>query len=132
MRNISNRAMQTYVQVNYDSAAEYGSSSDLLNLLLSGLTDSLIDAQRFLNEKKYSEKGVAVSKAQRILIALRETLDFEVGGDLAVNLDELYAYSLRRIAEGHARNDGAKIREVHGILSALRDAWLQASRSTAA
>jgi len=131
MRNVFGAAIKTYGQVSYDSAAEYGSSADLLNLLFTGLTDALIDAQRFLSQKKYFEKGAAISKSQKILIALRHTLDFDVGGDLAINLDDLYAYCLKRLAEAHIQNDAVALREVHSLMSELRDAWFQASRSAA-
>ena len=48
MRNVLNHAIKTYGQVSYDSAAEYATANDLLNLLFVGLTDSLIDAFRVL------------------------------------------------------------------------------------
>lgn len=131
MRNVFGDAIKTYGQVSYDSAAEYGSSADLLNLLFTGLTDALIDAQRFLSQKKYFEKGDTISKSQKILMALRNTLDFDVGGELATNLDDLYAYCIKRLAEAHIQNDAVALREVHSLLSELRDAWLQASRSAA-
>ncbi len=131
MRNVFGTAIRTYGQVSYDSAAEYGSPADLLNLLFTGLTDALIDAQRFMLQKKYFEKGLAVSKSQKILIVLRNTLDYEIGGELARNLDDLYAYCLKRLAEAHTHNDAMAFREVHSLLSELRDAWLQASRSAA-
>ena len=57
MRNVFNQAIKTYGQVSYDSAAEYATANDLLNLLFIGLNDSLIDAQRFLNEKRYFDKA---------------------------------------------------------------------------
>ena len=65
MRNVFNQAIKTYGQVSYDSAAEYATANDLLNLLFVGLTDSLIDAQRFLNEKRYFDQAQSVSKAKK-------------------------------------------------------------------
>lgn len=126
------RALQTYGQVTYDSAAEYASGADLLQLLFRGLTDALIDAQRHLQQKAFFEKGHCVSKAQKILLALRDTLDFNIGGDLARNLDDLYAYSLQRLSYAHAHNDAAALQEVHEILGALQQAWQQAAQHTAA
>jgi flagellar protein FliS len=122
------RALQTYGQVTYDSAAEYASGADLLQLLFRGLTDALIDAQRHLQHKAFFEKGHCVSKAQKILLALRDTLDFNIGGDLARNLDDLYAYSLQRLSHAHAHNDAAALQEVHDILTALQQAWQQAAQ----
>ena len=129
MRNVFNQAIKTYGQVSYDSAAEYATANDLLNLLFVGLTDSIIDAQRFLNEKRYFDKAQSVSKAQKILVVLRETLDFDIGGDLADNLYALYTYALKRLAHAHATNDVNAFREVHALLSELGVAWQQASRS---
>ena len=71
-------------------------ANDLLNLLFVGLTDSLIDAQRFLSEKRYFDKAQSVSKAQKILGVLRDTLDFDIGGDLADVLAQLGADGGRR------------------------------------
>lgn len=125
------RALQTYGQVTYASAAEYASGADLLQLLFRGLTDALIDAQRHLQQKAFFEKGHCVSKAQKILLALRDTLDFDIGGDLARNLDDLYAYSLQRLSYAHAHNDATALSEVHDILSALQQAWQQAALRSA-
>ena len=127
MRTGINHALAVYGLMSVDAAVEYSSPAELLNLLFNGLTDSLIDAQRHLAEKRYDEKGAAISKAQNILTTLRGTLDFQVGGELADNLDELYAYCFKALSKAHFRNDRLLLQEVHDILCSLRAAWLQAS-----
>lgn len=131
MRTGINNALAVYGQMTYGSAVEYSSPAELLNLLFNGLTDSLIDAQRYLAEKDFARKGVAISKAQNILTALRDTLDFKASGELADNLDELYDYCFRTLSKAHIKNNAAMLEEVHDLLSSLRTAWLQASQINA-
>ena len=57
------------------------------------------------------------------LFGLRQTLDFEQGGELARNLDSLYDYCTRRLTEGHAREDDTVFQEVHELMVQIRDAW---------
>lgn len=131
MRTGIHQALAVYGQITYDSAVEYSSPAELLNLLFNGLTDSLIDAQRYLAEKRYDQKAAAISKAQNILTTLRDTLDFKVNSELATQLDELYTYCFKSLSKAHFRNDRLLLEEVHDILSSLRTAWLQASQINA-
>ena len=63
------------------------------------------------------------TKAQKIIFGLRKTLDFESGGELAVNLDSLYDYCLRTLTRAHAYNDVSLFQEVRDIFQDLLDAW---------
>ena len=69
------------------------------------------------------ERADCVTRAQKILFGLRQTLDFEQGGELARNLDSLYDYCTRRLTEGHAREDDSVFQEVHELMVQIRDAW---------
>ena len=66
-----------------------------------------------------------MTKAQTILWGLRESLDFEKGKDLAVNLDSLYDYCIRRLTAAHAREDDEIFSEVMDLMINIRDAWRQ-------
>ena len=50
------------------------------------------------------------------------------GGEIAVNLGELYDYMTRRLLQGSARNDPAMIDEVRGLLLDLKTAWDEIAR----
>jgi flagellar protein FliS len=57
------------------------------------------------------------------VIGLQGALDFEKGGDLATNLNELYSYVTRRLFHANAHNDLAVLDEIHGLMREIRDAW---------
>ena len=66
-----------------------------------------------------------MTRAQKILFGLRDSLDFEKGGELATNLDSLYEYCLRRLTNAHAREDDSIFGEVMDLMVTIRDAWKQ-------
>jgi flagellar protein FliS len=57
------------------------------------------------------------------VLGLQQSLDFDNGGDLAKNLDELYTYATRRLIFANAYNDLSVLKELHGLMSELRSAW---------
>ncbi len=57
------------------------------------------------------------------MIGLQGALDFEKGGDLANNLNELYSYVTRRLFHANAHNDVAVLDEIYGLMREIRDAW---------
>ena len=57
------------------------------------------------------------------MIGLQGSLDFEKGGDLATNLNELYSYVTRRLFHVNAHNDVVALDEIYGLMREIRDAW---------
>ena len=105
------------------STAETRDPHELVKLLFIGLTDRIAAARAALAKEDREARAVAVTKAQKILFGLRDSLDFEAGGELALNLDSLYEYCLRRLTKAHAREDDKIFEEVMGLMVSIRDAW---------
>ena len=105
------------------STAETRDPHELVKLLFIGLTDRIAAARAALAKEDREARAVAVTKAQKILFGLRDSLDFEAGGELALNLDSLYDYCLRRLTKAHAREDDKIFEEVMGLMVSIRDAW---------
>ena len=57
------------------------------------------------------------------MFGLQGALDFEKGGDLANNLNELYSYITRRLLHINIHNDLDALNEVHGLMNEIRQAW---------
>jgi|TARA_B110000240_G_scaffold186921_1_gene224080 flagellar protein FliS len=96
---------------------------ELVKLLFIGLTDRIAMARAALEKGDRAARAVAVTKAQKILFGLRDSLDFEAGGELALNLDSLYDYCLRRLVKAHAREDDEIFVEVMDLMVSIREAW---------
>jgi len=93
-------------------------------------------AMRFL--KQAIEAGEAndfilmnkmVAKTQEIVNELRSTLNFEVGGDIAKNLEMLYGFVSDRLLQGCLEKQVKPLGEALGIIQTLNEAWEQAIAS---
>ena len=105
------------------TTAETRDPHELVKLLFVGLTDRIAMARAALEKGDREARAIAVTKAQKILFGLRDSLDFEAGGELALNLDSLYDYCLRRLVNAHAREDDEIFAEVMDLMVSIREAW---------
>jgi flagellar protein FliS len=119
----SRRALKLYETVGYEATIEFADQHALVGLLFRAMMESLSDSERYLLARQYQTKGKALGKAQEILHALRSTLDFNQGGELAKDLDAIYEYCLRLLVRAHVDNDVDKLREARELLGRLESAW---------
>jgi len=94
-------------------------------MLLQGALDRIAYAKGATERKDYVAKADYISKATAIIMHLRDTLDIEVGGEVAQNLFALYEYMIERMNDAHIKNDIAFLDEVTSLLTPIRDAWVQ-------
>jgi flagellar protein FliS len=92
-------------------------------MLFDGLIDAVVAAQGHMTHGAIQEKGKCIARASRIVIGLQGVLDFNKGGDLARNLNDLYTYVTRRLIHANAHNDIDALKEVHGLMTEIRTAW---------
>jgi flagellar protein FliS len=92
-------------------------------MLFDGLTESLASAKGHIQNNAIEEKSKAISRAGRIVVGLQGALDFERGGELAQNLNELYAYVTRRLFHVNAYNDLTVLEEVQSLIKDIAEAW---------
>ena len=97
--------------------------AQLTQMLFDGLVDAMMALRGHIVHQSLQAKSIQVNKVQRILLGLQSSLDFERGGEVARNLDELYRYVIRRLVHVHADNDVESLDEITGIMSEIRDAW---------
>jgi flagellar protein FliS len=73
-------------------------------------------------------KGQAIGKAVRLINQLDHTLDMERGGQIAVNLRNLYGYMLNRLTVANVTNDPSIVTEVAGLVRKIKAGWDQLVR----
>jgi len=116
-------AFDGYGAVQVATGVATADSTRLILMLFDGLLESLVAARGHIEHGNIAEKGKSLSRASRIVLGLQGSLDFNQGGDLARNLDELYSYVTRRILQANVANDVAVIDEVRNLMTEIRDAW---------
>jgi flagellar protein FliS len=70
-------------------------------------------------------------RAREIINHLFMTLDLEKGGEIASNLEALYAYMLQRLLDVDVKNDARAAEEVIELLEPLRASWSELARTSA-
>ena len=74
-----------------------------------------------LNEVR--TKCAAMTKALRLIGQLDATLNMEKGGQIAVNLRNLYRYMLNRLTQANVINDPALVAEVARLIGTIKKGW---------
>ena len=123
-----------YHKVHVETGVETADPHRLVGMLFDGALAAISAARGALGRGDLATKGTQIGKAVRIVEeGLRGGLDRRAGGELAVNLDGLYAYLVKRLTQANLANEDGALRECAELLGPLRDAWmamnLQAARA---
>ncbi len=116
-------AMRQYQSVNTQAQAIEADPHRLIQMLFEGGLTRLAQARGAMERNQTALKGELVSKAIAIVGGLRQALNLEQGGELAVNLDNLYAYMTTRLMEANLKNDPAILEEVADLLREVKTGW---------
>jgi flagellar protein FliS len=92
-------------------------------MLMEGALDKIATAKGLMDRKDYAGKSQHITWATSIINGLRSGLDMEAGGEIANNLNDLYAYMNRRLIDANVANDTAILDEVSGLLVEVKSAW---------
>lgn len=117
-------ATKAYAAVEIESGVHAADPHKLIAMLYQGALLSIANAKNAMLRKDIAAKGAAISKAILIIgEGLQASLDKNVGGELAQNLDALYGYMCTRLLQANANNDMAALDEVSRLLGDLKGAW---------
>ena len=115
-------ALDKYRNVN-SSEAQYATPHRIVQMLMEGALDKISAAKGAMERADIDQRQNQINWAISIIDGLRASLNMEVGGEIAVNLDNLYEYMTRRLAEASMANDAAILDEVAELLKEIKGAW---------
>jgi len=113
------RQLQAYKN-NQIATADPGT---ILLMLYDGAIDAVRQAIKYLKTGNMAEKGKYILRAHDIISQFITSLDFNIGGELARNLQDLYYFMLDEILRGNAENDAEPLEQVVSLLSTLKEGW---------
>lgn len=116
-------AVKQYSQVGVASGVEAANPHRLINMLMDGALEKMAMAKGYMARKDIAHKGSHISWAISILDGLRASLDKDNGGDIAMNLDDLYDYMGRRLLRANAENNPDILDEVISLMRSIKTAW---------
>lgn len=120
------RGANAYANIGIETGVVAANPHKLITMLFDGALVAISMAKKYMVEGDIKNKGESITKAILIIDnGLRASLNKNVGGDLALNLDALYEYMSRRLFEANTSNNQAILAEIHGLLDEIRSAWEQ-------
>lgn len=116
-------AMKQYQTVNVHAQVTEASLHRLIQMLLEGGLQRIAQARGALQHGNIALKGELIGKAMGIVGGLRDGLNLEKGGEMAANLDNLYAYMMQCLSMANLKNDPAMLDEVASLLREMKEGW---------
>ncbi|QNH78827.1 flagellar export chaperone FliS [Pseudomonas protegens] len=116
-------ALRQYQKVGAQAQTSEASPHRLVQMLMEGGLDRIAQAKGAMERKDIANKGVFISKAIGIIGGLREGLDLENSLDTLGDLDALYTYMMKRLAEANIKTDPKILDEVADLLRTVKEGW---------
>ena len=107
------------------TSVQSSSPLELVMMLYDGAIRFVIEAREAIARNDVRARTTAVSRALAIVAELQNTLNLKEGGDIGRELDRLYTYMSGRLLEVTSKGDDDAAKEVHKLLTTLREGWSQ-------
>jgi flagellar secretion chaperone FliS len=111
------------LQVYKDNQISTADPGTILLMLYEGAIEALKQAVQHLTAGNMAEKGKYILRAHDIITQFVVSLDYDIGGELAHNLEGLYTYMLDRILQANVRNDPRSLEQIIALLATLKVGW---------
>lgn len=117
-----------YTPINHYQSTQVTTASPerLLLMLYEGAVSFSRMAQNSMNCGDIGGKGTYIGKALAIVTELRSTLNHDMGGKIAQDLERLYAYIIGEFINANINNDSKSLENAIAILANLHDTWTEA------
>ena len=114
-----------YARVGVQTGVMGASPHRLVAMLYQGARQAIAQARMHLQQGNIPARGEAISKAISIVESgLQQSLNKDIGGDIAARLDALYTYMAHRLLEANVRHSEEVLVEIDGLLATLEEAWM--------
>ncbi|MDY0190557.1 MAG: flagellar export chaperone FliS [Desulfuromonas sp.] len=118
--------MNTYTQQYQQNQILTASPERILIMLYDGAIRFTRQAIMGIESGNRVQKLEGISRAMAIISEFANTLDHGIGGEIAANLDGLYAFMNNELSKANLKNDVSKLKVVEKLLVNLRGTWTEA------
>lgn len=106
------------------------SKEQILLMLYQAAIKNCKKAMEAIDRKEIAKKGEYIGKLQDIVIELNNSLDFEIGGDIAKELSALYDYILFASTQSNIKMDKEGLEGSLNVLNTLYEGWTTAIKDS--
>ena len=111
------------------TSVQSSSPLELVVMLYDGAIRFVIEAREAIARNDVRARTAAVSRTLEIVAELQNTLNLKEGGEVGRELDRLYSYMRARLFDVTSTGDDDAAKEVHKLLTTLREGWSQIAAS---
>ncbi len=104
-------------------AVKTASPGQILIMLYEAAIQNVKKASDAIDKKDLATKGKFIGKAHDIINELAATLNFEVGGEVAVELERLYNFMGTQLVKANMENNKEPLASVQKCLETLLEGW---------
>lgn len=112
-----------YSQAYQKAAVSTLDQRKLIVMLYDGAIKFLSIASVKANQSDYFEAHTNLVKGKSIIAELLASLNMDEGGEIAANLQRLYAYMFNELIDANLEKSSGRTDRVIALLKELRDAW---------
>ncbi len=105
------------------TAVTTANRGQLLIMLYEAAIKNVKKATESIQKKDLTAKGMAIGKAHDIINELMNTLDFNVGGKIAEDLERLYNFMAEQLIKANTENVSEPLQVTQKLLETLLDGW---------
>jgi len=118
--------MNAYMNQYQNNQVTTASPEQILIMLYDGAIRFVRQAKQAIVDGRREDKSIAIGKAVAIITEFSNTLNYEVGGEIAQDLGRLYDFMVRELSAVNARSKVERLAPVEKILLELREAFVGA------
>ena len=105
------------------TAVKTANRGQIVIMLYEGAIQNVKKATIAVEKKDIRTKGMAIGKAHDIINELLNTLDFEVGGQIAKDLERLYNFMTEQLVKANLDSSKEPLQTVQKLLETLLEGW---------
>ena len=111
------------------TSVETASKEQILLMLYQAAIKNCKKGIEAIEQKNVAKKGEYIGKMQDIVVELSNSLDFEVGGEVAKELASLYDYILYASTQANIKLDKTQLEGCLRVLNTLYDGWTESIKN---
>lgn len=114
---------EAYKSTSLEARAASANPHEIVRMLLEGLLDELSVTAGHMERKAYEEKGKSINKCLNIVHGLDAMLDLQNGGEVALNLHNLYDYCSNQLVKASIENKPSSLDSITNVIQQIREGW---------
>ena len=116
------RSIKQYQNTGF-AQVEQADPHTLISLIMQHILGNLAGAKGAIERKDIENKNKMLGKVIGLIGELQDSLDMEKGGEISVNLYNLYAYMITQVSQANIKNSTEPLTEVTSLITEIKSGW---------